>query len=148
MSRDGAVPRLPDDDAEGHDSLRMPDLPSIGGEHGQIVAWIHRALIVVQQDLQKLERRLSHMEGGEEERAAWRKSVDEKLNAIAASVGDAGVTGWRSLLTQRNLPLTMMGVLVVFLCAVLWGVIFGPADMERKIDHIRGTHAAEAPARE
>ena len=37
----------------------------------------------------------------------------------------------------------MMGVLVLFLCAVLWGVIFGPADVERKIDHIRGNQPAE-----
>lgn len=135
-------PRLPDDDTEGDDCAQMPELPPISGEHGQIIAWVHRALITVQQDLQKLNRRLSHMEGGEQERAEWRKSVDEKLAAIAASVGESSATGWRVMFTQRNLPLTMMGVLVMFLCAVLWGVLFGADDIDRKLDRIRGNQAS------
>jgi hypothetical protein len=140
--RDGRSPRLPDDDAEGDDCTSMPELPPISGEHGQIIGWVHRALIAVQQDLQRLNRRIAHMEGGEEERAEWRRSVDDKLAAIATSVGDSGATGWRVMFTQRNLPLTMMGVLVMFLCAVLWGVLFGADDIDRKLDRIRGNQAA------
>lgn len=141
------MPRLSDGSAESHHS-ELPDLPPIQGEHGQILGWIHRALIVVQSDSRDVQRRIAHLEGGEEERAAWRRGVDEKLASIAASMGD-GVTGWRVLLTQRNLPLVMMGVLVLFLCAVLWGVLFGAADIDHKLERIRGiTPHEEAPARE
>ncbi len=155
MSRDGALPRLSDEDDEGQDEL-MPEPPAVSGEHGQILSFIHRALHVVQRDVKRLERLQAEGAGHDHERAEWRKSmdawrasVDEKLSAIAASVGDSGATGWRVLTTQRNLPLTMMGVLVLFLCAVLWGVLFGPRDVEHKIDHIRGNApAAEVPARE
>lgn len=139
---DGRSPRLPDDDAERDDSAPMPKIPPITGEHGQILAWVEGALVTVQHDLQRLNRRLSHMEGAEEERVEWRRGVDEKLAAIASSVGDSGATGWRVMFTQRNLPLTMMGVLVMFLCAVLWGVLFGPDDVDRKLDRIRGNQAA------
>lgn len=138
---DGKSPRLPDDHDEGDDCAPMPEVPPISGEHGQIIGWVHRALITVQQDLQRLNRRLSHMEGAEDERAEWRRGVDDKLAQIAASVGDSDATGWRVMFSQRNLPLTMMGVLVMFLCAVLWGVLFGPHDVERKLDIIRSNPA-------
>lgn len=142
----GAQPALIDDD-DSSDFLGA--IPPLQGEHGEILTWTIRTMTRQHQRHQRaiggLDERLRRIEESEELRKQWRDSTDANMRTLLERIpATDGVTGWRALFTPRHFPWVINSVLTAFLAVLVWGVIFGSADVGRRINDVRGS-AQHAP---
>lgn len=152
----GGTPVLPAFNADDDTQAQLPEFSSV--DHFRLAEWVRGALSVsdrrirdhlaatathLQTQITELVGAVRALDARGADAASDRKQLAEQMDNISAQLNQLlghvnAETSQKGWLNPRHFPYLLTAVVVLFMFALMWGIVFGDDSVATTLDRIRG----------